>query len=142
MQVLAGDVVSAQQSYWHYFGLWQMFGALPERFLYPQGHLHPTQQQYPLRPELMESTFYLYQVGHLWTHRLLLVFLNSGSISLNLSCWKGLSTSTRLATCGHIPPLLVFLQEQQHLVQPELMEALSTCTRLATCLPIPLCWFF
>ena len=63
MQVLAGDILSAQQSYWHYFGLWQLFGALPERFLYPQGHLHPNQQQYPLRPELLESTFYLYQVS-------------------------------------------------------------------------------
>ena len=62
MQVLAGDVLSAQHAYWHYFGLWQMFGALPERFLYPQGLLHPNQQQYPLRPELLESTFYLYQV--------------------------------------------------------------------------------
>lgn len=64
MQVLAGDVLAAQESYWHYFTLWKAFGALPERFLYGHGQLHSNQQQYALRPELMESTFYLYQVGH------------------------------------------------------------------------------
>ncbi|DBA85723.1 TPA: hypothetical protein ACH3X1_005291 [Trebouxia sp. C0004] len=61
MQVLAGDVLAAQESYWHYFTLWKAFGALPERFLYGHGQLHSNQQQYALRPELMESTFYLYQ---------------------------------------------------------------------------------
>ncbi|KAL0039486.1 hypothetical protein WJX79_010327 [Trebouxia sp. C0005] len=61
MQVLAGDVPAAQESYWHYFTLWKAFGALPERFLYGHGQLHSNQQQYALRPELMESTFYLYQ---------------------------------------------------------------------------------
>ncbi|DBB06862.1 TPA: hypothetical protein ACH3X3_009521 [Trebouxia sp. C0006] len=61
MQVLAGDVLAAQESYWHYFALWKAFGALPERFLYGHGQLHSNQQQYALRPELMESTFYLYQ---------------------------------------------------------------------------------
>ena len=64
MQVLAGDVLAAQESYWHYFTLWKAFGALPERFLYGHGQLHSNQQQYALRPELMESTFYLYQVAH------------------------------------------------------------------------------
>ncbi len=48
----------------HYFTLWKAFGALPERFLYGHGQLHLNQQQYALRPELMESTFYLYQVPH------------------------------------------------------------------------------
>ena len=62
MQVLAGDLLAAQESYWHYFALWKAFGALPERFLYSHGQLHSSQQQYPLRPELMESTFHLYQV--------------------------------------------------------------------------------
>ena len=64
MRVLAGDVLAAQESYWHYFALWKAFGALPERFLYGHGQLHSNQQQYALRPELMESTFYLYQVAH------------------------------------------------------------------------------
>ena len=71
MQVLAGDLLAAQESYWHYFALWKAFGALPERFLYGHGQLHGNQQQYPLRPELMESTFYLYQV------RLALAFYDS-----------------------------------------------------------------
>ena len=30
--------------------------------MYTHGQLHSNQQQYSLRPELMESTFYLYQV--------------------------------------------------------------------------------
>ena len=64
MQVLAGDVLAAQESYWHYFTLWRAFDALPERFMYTHGQLHSNQQQYSLRPELMESTFYLYQVKH------------------------------------------------------------------------------
>ena len=62
MQVLAGEVPAAQESYWHYFALWKSFGALPERYMYTHRQLHSNQHQYPLRPELMESTFLLYQV--------------------------------------------------------------------------------
>ena len=93
MQVLAGDVLAAQQSYWHYFGLWQIFGALPERFLYPQGHLHPNQQQYPLRPELLESTFYLYQVSLYWP---------ACPTALVIPTWDGRQQQAMLGLCIEI----------------------------------------
>jgi mannosidase alpha-like ER degradation enhancer 1 len=63
MQVLAGDVRAAAETFQAFFGLWQRFGLLPERYLFGgDGSLHPTEQYYPLRPELIESAFYLYQV--------------------------------------------------------------------------------
>ena len=63
MQVLAGDVSAAAESFAAFFGVWERFGLLPERYLYGgSGALHPTEQYYPLRPELIESAFYLYQV--------------------------------------------------------------------------------
>jgi mannosidase alpha-like ER degradation enhancer 1 len=65
MQVLAGDVTLAENTFAAFFGLWERFGLLPERFALdagPHGSIHPTEQYYPLRPELMESAFYLYQV--------------------------------------------------------------------------------
>ncbi len=65
MQVLAGDVSLAESTFAAFFGLWERFGLLPERFTLdagPHGSIHPTEQYYPLRPELMESAFYLYQV--------------------------------------------------------------------------------
>lgn len=65
MQVLAGDVSLAENTFAAFFGLWERFGLLPERFTLdagPHGSIHPTEQYHPLRPELMESAFYLYQV--------------------------------------------------------------------------------
>lgn len=62
MQVLAGDVKAAAESFAAFFGVWERFGLLPERYLYGgSGALHPTEQYYPLRPELIESAFYLSQ---------------------------------------------------------------------------------
>lgn len=65
MQVLAGDVDLAQEAFAAFLSLWRRFGLLPERFLMDStgGSLHPLEQCHPLRPELMESAFYLYQVG-------------------------------------------------------------------------------
>ena len=63
MQVLAGDVRSAEESFAAFFGVWQRWGVLPERYYYEGGGtLHPTEDYYPLRPELLESAFYLHQV--------------------------------------------------------------------------------
>ena len=64
MQVLAGDVDLAQEAFAAFLSLWRRFGLLPERFLLDSagGSIHPLEQYYPLRPELMESAFYLYQV--------------------------------------------------------------------------------
>ncbi|PON61061.1 Glycoside hydrolase [Parasponia andersonii] len=60
-QVLVGDVAAANASHREFFYVWEKFGVLPERYLLDHQILHPTEKYYPLRPELAESTFYLYQ---------------------------------------------------------------------------------
>lgn len=61
LQVLVGDVAAANSSHREFFNVWEKFGVLPERYLLDRDMLHPTEKYYPLRPELAESTFYLYQ---------------------------------------------------------------------------------
>ncbi|KAM6594269.1 hypothetical protein CsatA_001972 [Cannabis sativa] len=61
LQVLVGDVAAANSSHREFFYVWKKFGVLPERYLLDHQMLHPTEKYYPLRPELAESTFYLYQ---------------------------------------------------------------------------------
>lgn len=61
LQVLVGDVAAANSSHREFFKVWETFGVLPERYLLDHQMLHPTEKYYPLRPELAESTFYLYQ---------------------------------------------------------------------------------
>ncbi|KAF3782420.1 putative alpha-mannosidase I [Nymphaea thermarum] len=60
-QVLIGDVAAANSTHREFFHVWEKFGVLPERYLLDRDMLHPTEKYYPLRPELAESTFYLYQ---------------------------------------------------------------------------------
>lgn len=60
LQVLYGDIDNAKRLHELYFTLWRRFGALPERWDYHQRK--PIIPFYPLRPELMESTYFLYQV--------------------------------------------------------------------------------
>uniref|UniRef100_A0A2N9FLF9 alpha-1,2-Mannosidase n=1 Tax=Fagus sylvatica TaxID=28930 RepID=A0A2N9FLF9_FAGSY len=59
--VLVGDIAAANSSHREFFHVWEKFGVLPERYLLDHQMLHPTEKYYPLRPELAESTFYLYQ---------------------------------------------------------------------------------
>ncbi|KAL2492870.1 putative alpha-mannosidase I MNS5 [Abeliophyllum distichum] len=61
LQVLIGDIAAANSSHREFFHVWNKFGVLPERYLLDHQMLHPTEKYYPLRPELAESTFYLYQ---------------------------------------------------------------------------------
>ncbi|KAL3818651.1 hypothetical protein ACJIZ3_004556 [Penstemon smallii] len=61
LQVLVGDIAAANSSHREFFHVWQKFGVLPERYLLDHQMLHPTEKYYPLRPELAESTFFLYQ---------------------------------------------------------------------------------
>ncbi|KAG9449835.1 hypothetical protein H6P81_009800 [Aristolochia fimbriata] len=61
LQVLLGDVAAANSSHREFFYVWEKFGVLPERYLLDREMLHPTEKYYPLRPELAESTLYLYQ---------------------------------------------------------------------------------
>nr|GEV67177.1 alpha-mannosidase I MNS5 [Tanacetum cinerariifolium] len=61
LQVLAGDVAAANLTHREFFYVWKKFGVLPERYLLDHQMVHPTEKYYPLRPELAESTYYLYQ---------------------------------------------------------------------------------
>eukprot|EP00258_Populus_trichocarpa_P021644 XP_024437663.1 alpha-mannosidase I MNS5 isoform X1 [Populus trichocarpa] len=61
LQVLVGDIEAANSSHREFVHVWKKFGVLPERYLLDHQMLHPTEKYYPLRPELAESTFYLYQ---------------------------------------------------------------------------------
>ncbi|XP_038062230.1 ER degradation-enhancing alpha-mannosidase-like protein 1 [Patiria miniata] len=59
VQVLAGDLDEAICSHAIYYAIWRKYGAIPERF-----NWHTKQPDvlfYPLRPELVESTYLLYQ---------------------------------------------------------------------------------
>ncbi|KAL3671143.1 hypothetical protein V7S43_004324 [Phytophthora oleae] len=70
LQVLAGDVSGAIRSHEHMFPLWDEYGAMPELLdLAPRGTSKPGNRgtiiswarTSPLRPELIESTYHLYQ---------------------------------------------------------------------------------
>lgn len=59
VQVMSGDVEEAICQHALYYAIWKRYGALPERFNWK--HLAPDVSFYPLRPELIESTYLLYQ---------------------------------------------------------------------------------
>lgn len=59
-QVLMGDVEDAICLHAFYYAIWKRYGALPERFNWQLQA--PDVLFYPLRPELVESTYLLYQV--------------------------------------------------------------------------------
>ncbi|KAJ7904433.1 alpha mannosidase-like protein [Mycena olivaceomarginata] len=59
LQVLAGDVQSAIKIHMMYYNLWRKHSGLPE--VYDTNVRVATSHQYPLRPELIESTWYLYR---------------------------------------------------------------------------------
>ncbi|KAI7986840.1 Alpha-mannosidase I MNS5 [Camellia lanceoleosa] len=59
LQVLVG-ILLLLIHHREFFSVWERFGVLPERYLLDHQMLHPTEKYYPLRPELAESTFYLY----------------------------------------------------------------------------------
>ncbi|KAH8493105.1 hypothetical protein H0E87_022381 [Populus deltoides] len=61
VDVLVGDIEAANSSHREFVHVWKKFGVLTERYLLDHQMLHPTEKYYPLRPELAESTFYLYQ---------------------------------------------------------------------------------
>ncbi|KAL7688669.1 putative glycoside hydrolase family 47, PA domain, six-hairpin glycosidase-like superfamily [Plasmopara halstedii] len=70
LQVLFGDVSGAIRSHEEMFSLWDEYGAMPELFeLAPHGKSRPGYRgtvihwarTSPLRPELIESTYHLYQ---------------------------------------------------------------------------------
>ncbi|XP_054751579.1 ER degradation-enhancing alpha-mannosidase-like protein 1 [Lytechinus pictus] len=63
IQVLAGDLDEAICTHAYYYAIWRKFSALPERFDWSRKNANVL--FYPLRPELVESTYLLYQAtGH------------------------------------------------------------------------------
>ncbi|KAJ3379820.1 alpha mannosidase-like protein [Entophlyctis sp. JEL0112] len=58
LQVLAGDIQAAEIAHFTYWMLWRRFQGLPERFDFINGNLNIA--NYPLRPELIESTYFLF----------------------------------------------------------------------------------
>uniref|UniRef100_A0A3Q2UTY8 alpha-1,2-Mannosidase n=3 Tax=Haplochromini TaxID=319058 RepID=A0A3Q2UTY8_HAPBU len=60
LQVLNGDVDDAICLHAFYYAIWKRFGALPERYNWQLQA--PDVLFYPLRPELVESTYLLYQL--------------------------------------------------------------------------------
>ncbi|KAG8835874.1 alpha mannosidase-like protein [Serendipita sp. 399] len=59
LQVLAGDVQSAIKSHLFYWNLWRKYRGIPE--LYDTSLHTAVVKGYPLRPEFIETTFFLYQ---------------------------------------------------------------------------------
>ncbi|XP_073501131.1 ER degradation-enhancing alpha-mannosidase-like protein 1 [Phyllobates terribilis] len=59
LQVLKGDVEDAICLHAFYYAIWKRYGALPERYNWQLQA--PDVSFYPLRPELVESTYLLYQ---------------------------------------------------------------------------------
>ena len=58
---LVGRLDSARRTMRAFHGIWRIFGAVPEGFNLMTMAPMPGQQGYPLRPELMESAYYLYR---------------------------------------------------------------------------------
>ena len=61
LKVLVGDINEAICNHAIHYTIWRKYGALPERFDF-RGRA-PSVSFYPLRPELVESTYFLYQVS-------------------------------------------------------------------------------
>ncbi|KAJ2680458.1 hypothetical protein GGI25_000750 [Coemansia spiralis] len=59
LMVLAGDIDGAESAYMLYYHIWRRFRVMPERF---NVYLRETDIAfYPLRPEFIESTYFLYR---------------------------------------------------------------------------------
>ncbi|KAK9826109.1 hypothetical protein WJX81_004279 [Elliptochloris bilobata] len=59
LQALAGQLEDAEPLHSNWMAAWRAFGGLPELFDGGLAMRHPLQRGYPLRPELVESTFIL-----------------------------------------------------------------------------------
>ena len=63
LQTLLGHFDMAADTFTAFFSLWTRYNALPERFVLNAQQLHNSERYYPLRPELMESAYYLYRLS-------------------------------------------------------------------------------
>ncbi|KAK6914023.1 Glycoside hydrolase family 47 [Dillenia turbinata] len=61
LQVLAGDIDPAIRTHAAFFSVWKKYGFTPEGFNLATLSVQYGQKSYPLRPELIESTYWLYK---------------------------------------------------------------------------------
>lgn len=61
LQVLAGDVDPAIRTHAAFYSVWRRYGFTPEGFNLATLSVQHGQKSYPLRPELVESTYWLYK---------------------------------------------------------------------------------
>ncbi|VDB97534.1 unnamed protein product [Peniophora sp. CBMAI 1063] len=59
LQVMAGDIDNAIKSHMFFWNLWQKYSGIPE--IYDMNYKTATALAFPLRPEFVESTWYLYR---------------------------------------------------------------------------------
>jgi len=60
-KVLAGDVDPAIRTHDAFFSVWKKYGFTPEGFNLATSTVQNGQRSYPLRPELIESTYWLFK---------------------------------------------------------------------------------
>ncbi|CAL1396493.1 unnamed protein product [Linum trigynum] len=61
LQVLAGDIDPAVRTHAAFFSVWKRYGFTPEGFNLATLNVQSGQKSYPLRPELIESTYWLFK---------------------------------------------------------------------------------
>ncbi|XP_071723771.1 alpha-mannosidase I MNS4-like [Rutidosis leptorrhynchoides] len=61
LQVLAGDIEPAMRTHAAFYSVWKRYGFTPEGFNLATLSVQHGQKSYPLRPELIESTYWLYK---------------------------------------------------------------------------------
>ncbi|XP_019428634.1 PREDICTED: alpha-mannosidase I MNS4 isoform X2 [Lupinus angustifolius] len=61
LQVLAGDIDPAIRTHAAFLSVWRKYGFTPEGFNLASLSVQHGQKSYPLRPELIESTYWLYK---------------------------------------------------------------------------------
>ncbi|CAK8693848.1 unnamed protein product [Clavelina lepadiformis] len=82
LQTLYGDADSAYKTLLNYYSVWRKYGATPEFYSIPHAAPYTNREGYPLRPELIESTMYMYRVNK---DPMLLEFGNSAMHSINVT---------------------------------------------------------
>jgi mannosidase alpha-like ER degradation enhancer 2 len=60
-QVLYGDLEPARALFAKFMSVWRKYGFVPEAFNVQTGEPQEGLKQYPLRPEMAESAFYLHR---------------------------------------------------------------------------------
>nr|CAB3240843.1 ER degradation-enhancing alpha-mannosidase-like protein 2 [Phallusia mammillata] len=61
LQTLYGDVEKGYKTLLNYYSVWYRYGGTPEFFSIPHNAPIQKREGYPLRPELIESTLYMYR---------------------------------------------------------------------------------